>query len=278
VSWALSNTDAAQISSSGLLTASAPAELQVTATVGFVSATASVSILDPQSGPIVSVPQVQFGGTGGVRKAKAYMSVSWMQSSGAGPIVAVELQRTIDGGGWLSMTLPEPAPTSVLKYFKFGRRYVLRVRVTDSEGNSSPWVQSPAFKLTAYNENSTSITRSAGWTLISSINNIGSRYGRSEARGDSVALDYSAMQVAAIVNRGPKHGLVNVYLGTGVMPTGVGPLNLYQSTHKLRRVLYVSQPPTDYIASAGRIEVRNASTGTRKRAEFDAFIVLAPAD
>ena len=278
VSWALSNTDAAQISSSGLLTASAPAELQVTATVGFVSATASVSILDPQSGPIVSVPQVQFGGTGGVRKAKAYMSVSWMQSSGAGPIVAVELQRTIDGGGWLSMTLPEPAPTSVLKYFKFGRRYVLRVRVTDSEGNSSPWVQSPAFKLTAYNENSTSITRSTGWTLISSINNIGSRYGRSEARGDSVALDYSAMQVAAIVNRGPKHGLVNVYLGTGVMPTGVGPLSLYQSTRKLRRVLYVSQPPTDYIASAGRIEVRNASTGTRKRAEFDAFIVLAPAD
>ena len=41
-------------------------------------------------------------------------------------------------------------------------------------------------------------------------------------------------------------------------------------------MLFLSQPPTDYTASAGRIELRNASTGTRKRVEFDAFIVLAP--
>lgn len=276
VTWGLSNTAAAQISGSGLLTAESPAELEVTATSGEVSGTASVSILDPQSDPVVSIPQVRFQATGAVSKSKANLVVSWTQSSGAGAIVAVELQRTIDGGGWLSMTLPEPAPTSVVKYFKFGRRYVLQIRVTDSVGTISPWVQSPAFTLSAYNENSPSVTRSAGWNLTSSINNVGSQFGRSEIAGDSVALNYTGMQVAAIGNGGWKHGLAEVDIG--IAPTSFGPINLYLSTRKLRRVLFVSQPPTDYTASAGRIELRNASTGTRKRVEFDAFIVLAPLD
>jgi hypothetical protein len=276
VNWAVTNTAAAHISASGLLTATSPAELQVTATAGDASGSASVSILDPQAGPVVSTPQVALQATGAVGKRKAPLIVSWSASSDAGSIVAVELQRRIDGGGWLNMTLPAPAPDSVVRNFKFGRRYVVRVRVTDSAGMTSPWVHSPAFTLLAYNENSQSINRSTGWTNVRSYYSVGSQFGRSATKGASVVLNYSGMQVAVIGNRGPKHGLADVHVGPSAVR--VGPIDLRRSRLQLRRVLFAGQAPTNYANSASRIELRNASTGTRKRADFDAFIVLARLD
>src|SRR5215208_5250466 len=106
------------------------------------------------------------------------MVVSWTASSSAAPIVSVELQRTIDGGGWLDVALPTPAATSVIKDFKFGRRYVVRVRVMDSTGATSPWVQSPPFTLFSYNENSASVTRSPNWTLVASYSSVGAQFAR----------------------------------------------------------------------------------------------------
>ena len=87
--------------------------------------------------------------------------------SGSG-VVSYQLQVSVDGGTFTTISLPSPTATSITRTQTDGHTYAYRVRATDFEGNTSGYQTGPTLKPARFQENNAAVHYAGSWTTTTS--------------------------------------------------------------------------------------------------------------
>jgi len=185
------------------------------------------------------------------------------------------LQRSTNGGDWKDEGTASTATSRTVWLEPSGNTYQFRIYATDKAGNRSGWVYGPTFTVTAYQEDSASITYSGEWLDAFDTPNPQAPFGgamklvsASETGGETARFSFTGRDVAWVGLKFPSGGHAYVWVD-GVKESRV---DLYSSTQYMRQPVFVrhwDQKQTH------QLEVRAfASSTERTVVSLDAFIVL----
>jgi hypothetical protein len=267
VAWSTSSTSAT--ATDGVVSTSESGEVDVIARVGSADGRARVTILPDTVPPVVTSPAAGLAAGKTLGTSTIPVEISWQATDAEFRVRGTQLQQRVNGGTWASISLATATTTRVVRQLEPGRRYEFRSRATDAAGNVSPWVLGTSFRLVVHQEGSTSISRSAGWTLRSVSGAYGGRYMRSRTQNASASLPFDGGQVAWVGYRGPSHGRADIFLD-GVK---VARADLGASSVLARRILWAS--PTG-LSGRHTLALTNVSLAARPIVDVDAFVILLP--
>ena len=155
--------------------------------------------------------------------------VSWPAATDPSSAIAgYEVQRSTNGGAWhstISTPVGAPWPTYTLD---LDTVYKFRVRAVDAAGNWSPWVEAVGTsRIHAFDDRSSSVTKSPSWRPSSSAGAYLSTLSGSRSAGARINLNFTGHAVALVTPRTPHLGKVKVYIDGHVrphdQPQGVAP-------------------------------------------------------
>jgi VCBS repeat-containing protein len=193
-------------------------------------------------------------------------NVSWAGTDAGVGIQRFELQRSINGGAWVSMTLPTLTSTSLNVSFAFGTtHYQFRVRAVDRNGNVGAWLTGASFQPFRSQETSTYLTYSTGWTRVYNVSDSGSYAKYATTAGRTATFKRSFRDVAFVAPKSSTRGSVYVYVD-GVK---VATISLKQSTTAYRQVLWAAHFSTLATHTIRLVVVGNG------RVDLDCFVVLS---
>lgn len=226
--------------------------------------------------PTTTPPIVRLEAGVAAGKTDTAAEITWSGSDSNGQIVRSELQRLAGDGTWRDVPLADPSAQSAGRRLVFGRRNQFRVRVTDNDGNVSPWVAGPTYRVVAYNERNAELLMEGHWLVNSKQNAIGGHYARSSIRagsGTQVRLAFSGVQVGWVAQTESRGGMANVFISGAP----VASVDMHSANTRPRMVMFVSAPapgPIGAPPAERTIEVQNVSSLARPIVNLDAFLVL----
>ena len=93
--------------------------------------------------------------------------VAWPAATDpSSPINGYEVQVSVNGGAWANTLATTSAQREVVYPLAFDTTYKFRVRALDTAGNWGTWVESAiTTRVHPYDDRSSSVVRSSGWTL-----------------------------------------------------------------------------------------------------------------
>jgi Pro-kumamolisin, activation domain len=194
------------------------------------------------------------------------MAVSWNGSDATSGINHYTLYQSKDGGAYTAVDTT--ATTQFLKGLAPGHTYQFEVSATDNAGNTSARKAGPAYTLSLYQENSTKITYSTGWTRQALTGSNGGDVKFASAAGKTATLAFTGTgQVGWISTLGPTRGSATVKLGSGSPTT----INTNATTAKPAQMVSVLSP-----SGSGKHSLVISVVGTKghPRVDVDAFVVL----
>jgi len=231
------------------------------------AAPAPVSAADTAA-PVVRSPVVRPKMGSEVTAATVPFVVSWSASDGSG-IRSYRLQRRVDGGSWETLALPSATATSAGIRLRPPHEYALRVRATDTAGNTSGWAVSQTMRVRRVNERATGIATTGPWTLASNTGFLGDRALRSGTPGATAVFTFTGSQVAWFGTLAPSRGRAEVRID-GVLARTV---DLSRSTTSYRRVLFRH---TWSSSGPHTLEITVLGTSGHPYVDIDGFVVVDP--
>jgi hypothetical protein len=231
---------------------------------GAVSAAASHSIiLDTTPPAITSAPaptfkQTQLGTTA------VPINISWAGTDATSGINHYDLQESVDGGAF-SLVASQPG-TSITENLNPGHSYQFEVRATDNAGNVSGYTTGATFTLTAYQETSTSIKYSTGWTKQAVSGAYGGFVKFATKAGKTATFSFTGSQVAWVSTIAANRGSATVSLDGGAATT----VSTNGTTTQPRTVVYIKT----MTSGAHTLLVKVLGTAGHPRVDVDAFLVI----
>lgn len=194
------------------------------------------------------------------------LTVDWSGSDRGWGVASYQLQKSVNGGTWASVTLPIPSSRSAVVGAAPGSTIRFRVRAKDKAGNLGSWAYGTSFTVTTVSDANPSVAYSPGrWVAVSDpIALDGGLHVAS--RPGSATLRVSARAVAWVAERGPRHGRAMVYVD-GVLQATVD-LGAASAT---RAVVYAAR-----WSAVGTHTIRIVSVPAFHRpiVDVDGFVVL----
>jgi hypothetical protein len=231
---------------------------------GAVSAAASHSIILDTTPPVIasapapSFEQTQLGTTA------VPILISWAGTDATSGINHYDLQESIDGGAY-SPVASQPG-TSITKNLNPGHSYQFEVRATDNAGNVSGYTAGAKFTLTAFQETSTSIKYSTGWTKQAVSGAYGGFVKFAALAGKTAKFSFTGSQVALVSTIASNRGSASVSLDGGAATT----VSTNGATTKPRMVVYIKT----MASGAHALLVKVLGTAGHPRVDVDAFLVI----
>ena len=196
-------------------------------------------------------------------------------------VASYHLQESVNGVGFVDVTLPSPTATSIVRTLKPTAAnnstpvttYAYRVQATDKQGNVSAFAIAPTFTLPDI-DNSFNTSFNGSW----SGGNLAGAFGGSvqfsstagSAAGPANAL--SASSVAFVSTLGPDRGKATITLDGVVVAT----VDLYAPTQQTAQVVWSTsglKTTTTHTIKVTALNTKNAaSKGTR--VDYDAILTL----
>ena len=221
-----------------------------------VSGTATVSTTVPST-RIRAVPAFKAG--------TVPLGISWGLKGDTGTLLRYQLQRSINGGAFATITTAATA-RSALVSAAAGHSVRFRVRAFDKVGRASAWATGPALTPLSPQESTSAARYSGSWITVGYAGYLGGKARASKTRGSEVAFTFTGRSFGLVGPTGPTRGKANVYLDGRLLLT----LDTYSRTFSPRRVLQT------IMTSEGTHTVRIRVLGTAGRpwVAVDAFFVL----
>ncbi|WP_200207479.1 hypothetical protein [Micromonospora coerulea] len=193
--------------------------------------------------------------------------VTWSATDATSGVAAHQLQQSMDGGTWTSISLPTALTTTVVRTLASGHTYRFRARSSDHAGLWSGWQYGPVLTPALYQETSTSLTWSGTWTRTALTGASGGYVRYSTQAGARATFTTSTRAVGWVAVRGPSRGKATVY----VDGTAVTTVDLYASTVQPATLVYAYS-----WASTGThtVVISVAGTSGRPRVDVDAIVSL----
>lgn len=215
-------------------------------------------------GPTAGAPQVAFPAGSAIATDHVRIRVDW--SAGAPSGASFQLQQRRDGASWSSVSLPSTRASSVDLLRKPGRVFEYRVRASTG-GSYGPWATGSAYNLRAYQESHSAVALSGSWSLVSLSSAFGGALSQTTSASARASMSFNGSSIGWVAQRGPKRGLVDVYLDGTLAAT----VDLYAGSAQPRRLVFTRSWSG---SSAHSVELRPRGTAGRPRADLDAFVVL----
>ena len=220
--------------------------------------------------PVVEAPRISLSPVAKVAARAASIDVAWSASDDS-VVSEVEAELRIGSGAWLTVASESASTAAVRVQVPYGRAFSVRVRATDSWGNTSAWVVSRRLRASVINESDAAVIRSGGWRLLSESHSFGGACRRSRTTAARAELSFDGYQVGLVALVGPRGGSAQIRMDGNA----VASIDTYAATADQRRLLFLG--PAAETAAPHLIEVRNAGTDARPLVEIDAFLVLEDA-
>ena len=104
------------------------------------------------------------------------LTVSWPQGTPDGaPIARYQLQKSVDAGAWIAVTLPKPLARNLTVKFRPWRVIQFRVRAVDTANVAGSWAQTNPQWLSVTQETDPGVSLSSGWQVVNDSKSLGGR-------------------------------------------------------------------------------------------------------
>jgi hypothetical protein len=235
------------------------------------SASATVELVEPPdtSPPTVFLPAAEFVAPRPLAST-ARVLVSWPAATDASGIAGYQLQFKRNSGSWKTVNLPSPTATSVELGLVPASYYRLRLRATDTAGNTSTFVTTPRARLVRAQETSTTVSYSGGgWKRVSLSGASGGYVRRSLTGGSRATYSFGGTSVAFVSTLGPNRGIAELWLDG----SPVGTFDLYAPTLQKARVIWADGLSAGSHTLQMRVTGTKNPAATKPRVDVDAFLV-----
>jgi uncharacterized protein YkwD len=157
----------------------------------------------------------------------------WSRSDASG-IASSTLQRQVNGGSFVTVSLSSATATAVAQALPDGSTYRYRVRATDTQGNVSAYVYGPTFKPSRVEQSSTSVTYGGTWSSALSTSASGGSFKYTSTAGAWAGFTFTGVGLGAMVVKSSSGGSADVYVDGTLRTT----INEYASATAWRQVVY----------------------------------------
>jgi len=140
------------------------------------------------------------------------VAISWSGTDVGWGIEKFQLQRSVDGGTWTTVTLPTPRTKTVTQQLAIGHSVRYRVRAKDAAGNWGSFDYGPTFTPRIRDDASLSITYSGAWSNPPDAIALGDTLHASASAGASATSTLIGRDIAWVAARGPGRGTARVYV------------------------------------------------------------------
>ena len=191
-------------------------------------------------------------------------TISWSGTDTGGTgIVKYQLQVSVNGGSYGTITLASATATSVNRTLTTNTSYRFRVRATDRQGNVSAYVYGPTFKPVVVQNTSSSVVYAGSWTTSSNSKALGGSHRYASSTSARARYTGSMRDVAWVATKTTASGSAQVWIDGTLAAT----INLRVSTNAYHQLVFHR-----HFSSLGThtIEIRPVGGG---RVYLDAFIV-----
>lgn len=194
------------------------------------------------------------------------VSITWSGSDATSGVNHYTLYESEDGGAFTQIATTTAA--SDAPKLAPGHTYQFEVTGTDNAGNTSAAKAGSVYKLSLFQENSTTVKYSTtGWTRQALTGASGGSVDFATAAGKTATFTFSGIQYAWVSTLGPTRGSASVQLDSGATTT----INLNASTPKTAQIVDV----VSAASGSHSFLVKVLGTAGHPRVDIDAFIVLA---
>ncbi|HYI20994.1 MAG TPA: metallophosphoesterase [Candidatus Limnocylindrales bacterium] len=217
--------------------------------------------------PSAKPPEVQLLAPGALTAVAVPLNISWPAATPAGsPIYRYQLQRSAEGGAWLSVGLPSRLSTNVTLKLPPWQVHSFRVRAIAANGQASEWAMGAPAWLSALQESDESVELSSGWQSVVDSKSFGGARATASGAGASAELTFVGREIGWVAVRGPAKGQASVYLDGALAAT----VNLQKSSVAKKRLVFRHEWST---VAEHTIEIVTLGSTV----DLDAFVVLTDA-
>ena len=196
-------------------------------------------------------------------------------NSGGSGIARYRLQQSTNGGAFTNGTLPSVMSTNLTRQLAPGANtYRFQVRATDKAGNASTLKVGPIFRVSAFQESSTTIVDTGAWTTAVLSGAYGGSVQHASGAGRKVTFSVPAgtKNVSLVSTKASNRGKAKVCVDPGTAAQSCTTIDLYSPVSQPRSAVFSKAVSP---ATSHKVEVRvlgqkwSSSTGTR--VDVDAF-------
>ena len=231
---------------------------------GAVSATASHAITLDTTNPVITKAPAPSFVKGHLGTTAVPIKISWAGTDATSGISNYNLEESVDGGAFSLVASPTKANATV--NLNPGHSYKFEVRATDKAGNVSGFTAGAAFTLSAFQETSSAITYSSGWTKQAVTGAYGGSVKFATLAGKTATFSFTGSQVAWVSTLGANRGSATAKLDSGSATT----VSTNGSTTKPAMVVYTKT----VAAGAHSLLLKVVGTAGHPRVDVDAFLVI----
>ena len=215
--------------------------------------------------PAATAPVAHLASSGTVHP-NIPVRLTWTGSDGGTGLARFELQRQVDGGGWVAIGGIR-ALKATTQQLAAGHAYRFRVRAQDGSGNWSGWKYGPTFTLAAFAESSPRVTYAGAWSTSTWSVWWGGKARFASATGASATLTFTGREVIWVAARGPDRGTARIYIN-GVLERSI---DVGSQTATKADIVFRKAWATSATRS---IRIVVTFTPSRHRIDVDGFAVL----
>lgn len=216
--------------------------------------------------PTSSTPAVALYRTTSVPTRSVPIRVAWGSGSAPAGVSRYQLQLSVDGGTYRSLSLSSARARSRTLTAWPGHTYRFRTRIVDRLGRASAWAYSRTTAPRRVQETTTAAKWAGTWRRASSTSYLGGAVRWSRTKGSTVTFTFTGSSVAWVGPVGPTRGKATISLDGRY----VGTVDLYASRFRARKVIYaVRVTPGTHV-----LRIKVAGTAGRPTVAIDAFYVL----
>jgi hypothetical protein len=161
-----------------------------------------VDRLDPDTTPpVAKAPRIAIRSGAQASTGSVRLAIAWSRATeDKGRVTRYELQRSVAGGAWSTVSLKEALTWGVDDRVRPGRTVRYRVRATNDEGLRSAWATSPEVRPEVIDEASLDGAAWDGsWSSAASAGSIEGRVRRSSATGSVVRFAADGVRAMAVI-------------------------------------------------------------------------------
>ena len=236
-----------------------------------------------RAAPIMSAPNVHFRMGETLDGTSSRARVVFSATDGGTGVERFSLQRQVNGGSWSSISTTIPpflltsagGPVAIAGLIEAGgvrnvtltkdSSYRFRVRAIDEDGNVSGWRYTPTVTAKLYQQTSSLMGYTSGWSTASSSKFSGGSVRYVRANGKAAAITFTGRAVAFVTTlRAGGTGKVWVYADGNLIATKT--LSAAANTYRSQAVVWS-------FPSSAQHKIRVVTEGDG-RVDIDAFAVL----
>ena len=227
---------------------------------GFLTADGPAAVGDTTA-PRPTAPRPQI--VGAIGGGRVPVRLRW--SSRDADTVGFWLWRSVDGGPWRYVPVPNLSARQAVVRLRTGHRYRFLVHAYDASGNASPAVFGRTFSVGVLDDRSPSIAYDGRWRRRAVAHTTAGRESAAANRQSAARLAFTARGVAWVARTGPAGGRARVYLDGRY----AGTVSLYSPTVARRAVVFARS----WLGSRRRTLTVRPLTRPRLLS-VDAFVLL----